>query len=1022
MGTAADVVSIPGTLLNSNLAGTGNRCLYVDASGNVSVKSYDCRSAADGDNLGNHSATQNIKLNTFWLSGDGGNEGVYVNSAGGVGVNADSIAAGLSLLVSGNLQSTGSVTFSGPIYAGAGNRMITVDNAGVLGAAAIPTDTDIYWTGTTGGGFNATTARTSLGLGSLATLSSVANAQITDVAWSKITGFPAACSAGQYVSAVGGTLTCSTPTGGVSGSGTTNYVSKWTAGSALGNSIIYDNGNYVGIGTSVPGTYKLNVAGTSNLGGNLTTTGTVSLTGPVFTGAGNRMITVDNAGVLGAAAIPTDTDIYWTGTATNLVPATARTSLGLGSLATLSSVANAQITDVAWSKITGFPAACSAGQYVSAVGGTLTCSTPAGGISGSGTANYVSKWTGASALGNSNIYDGGTNVGIGTTAPEDLLNIKGDNSNIRISSATLNTGTLGLLFDYYPANNTQQKTGIFTTPTGGYGRANMYFSLNSAADSTNVNPTTDAKLTILNSGNVGIGTTNPDSMLVVRKDNNSAILGEYPSFTVSNLNTSGGAYSAAYFRSGTVVKSGLSGFVGRFYSYADNNINQEFVIETADNTYPLHFGSGLSSNTMTILDSKVGIGTKAPVVKLDVRGDASNTINATTAVSKIIGYVNNSSVGLYTGSLAGTPNYSTWIQSMREVDQLASFLLLNPSGGNVGIGTSTPSYNLQVNSSASFASNNAIFDTLGNLSAPSFTDKDNAIFKLDPSDTTTSLAVAGNINSSGGNLNIGGTGSNFLVGPLFASNALVELNSDVDGGNIKIHSAAETANTKIDSASIKIGAGYYSFQPYLQINHVDGEPFLKLNNGTDNVFTMAANCPTEIMVGVGAGSDRNKTMCQSGGGRIFIGNNAGYSLTTGVKNVAVGNESLHDVMSASGNTAIGEKALYTNKSNNNVAIGTEAGRDTNGSGNIFIGYLAGANAGAVNNTLYIDNSDTNTPLISGNFSTDALQINGSLNVTGSYSANGNTGYSGVIYVRNKTNTGSCSIVVTGGLVISHNCP
>ncbi|MDD3285419.1 MAG: hypothetical protein PHG95_02190, partial [Patescibacteria group bacterium] len=74
--------------------------------------------------------------------------------------------------------------------------------------------------------------------------------------------------------------------------------------------------------------------------------------------------------------VPTASDIYWTGTATNLVAATARTSLGLGSLATLSSVSNAQINDVAWSKITGFPTACSAGQYVSAVGGTLTCSTP----------------------------------------------------------------------------------------------------------------------------------------------------------------------------------------------------------------------------------------------------------------------------------------------------------------------------------------------------------------------------------------------------------------------------------------------------------------------------------------------------------------------------------------------------------------------------------------------------------------------------------------------------------------------
>ena len=39
-----------------------------------------------GDNLGNHIATQNIRLNDHWLSGDGGNEGVFVNNTGNVGI------------------------------------------------------------------------------------------------------------------------------------------------------------------------------------------------------------------------------------------------------------------------------------------------------------------------------------------------------------------------------------------------------------------------------------------------------------------------------------------------------------------------------------------------------------------------------------------------------------------------------------------------------------------------------------------------------------------------------------------------------------------------------------------------------------------------------------------------------------------------------------------------------------------------------------------------------------------------
>jgi hypothetical protein len=38
------------------------------------------------DNLGNHTATQNIKLSNNWLSNDGGNEGVYVKTDGKVGI------------------------------------------------------------------------------------------------------------------------------------------------------------------------------------------------------------------------------------------------------------------------------------------------------------------------------------------------------------------------------------------------------------------------------------------------------------------------------------------------------------------------------------------------------------------------------------------------------------------------------------------------------------------------------------------------------------------------------------------------------------------------------------------------------------------------------------------------------------------------------------------------------------------------------------------------------------------------
>ena len=48
--------------------------------------------------------------------------------------------------------------------------------------------------------------------------------------------------------------------GGVSGTGTTNYVPKFTSGTAIGNGIIFDDGTNVGIGTTTP-THKFTVNG-----------------------------------------------------------------------------------------------------------------------------------------------------------------------------------------------------------------------------------------------------------------------------------------------------------------------------------------------------------------------------------------------------------------------------------------------------------------------------------------------------------------------------------------------------------------------------------------------------------------------------------------------------------------------------------------------------------------------------------------------------------------------------------------
>ncbi|MEM6700381.1 MAG: hypothetical protein AAF599_18395, partial [Bacteroidota bacterium] len=55
--------------------------LSTDGNGNLSWTD-----AINTDNLGNHTATQNIQLDDFWLSNDGDSEGINIDSSGNVGV------------------------------------------------------------------------------------------------------------------------------------------------------------------------------------------------------------------------------------------------------------------------------------------------------------------------------------------------------------------------------------------------------------------------------------------------------------------------------------------------------------------------------------------------------------------------------------------------------------------------------------------------------------------------------------------------------------------------------------------------------------------------------------------------------------------------------------------------------------------------------------------------------------------------------------------------------------------------
>jgi hypothetical protein len=115
----------------------------------------------------------------------------------------------------------------------------------------------------------------------------------------------------------------------------------------------------------------------------------------------------------------------------------------------------------------------------------------------------------------------------------------------------------------------------------------------------------------------------------------------------------------------------------------------------------------------------------------------------------------------------------------------------------------------------------------------------------------------------------------------------------------------------------------------------------------------------------------------------FIGSSAGCSNEIGFLNAFVGYKagySARTIENDSGtyNTFIGANAGKQNTTeDNNTIIGYYAGFLTEtGTRNVFLGYRAGLTETG-SNRLYIDNSDTSTPLIWGDFGTDRrVEING----------------------------------------------
>jgi hypothetical protein len=258
-------------------------------------------------------------------------------------------------------------------------------------------------------------------------------------------------------------------------------------------------------------------------------------------------------------------------------------------------------------------------------------------LSGSGTTNYLLKYTGPSTTASSLLYDTGTYLALNSTSPTALLTVQG--------SSTLAT------------------TPIFTV-----------------ASSSN-----SQLLTVLANGKVGIGTTSPTALLSLGNGTGAA-------GTTAALGINFGDATANLYRSSAGRLTSDGGIIAYFFQATNQFFGSNFgnygslsadTSITGTAGYNLNFKIGNVTKAIIDQNGNVGIGTTTPGSKLDLWGNLNVATSSTPSL-----FVNTATGMVGVGT--STPGFNLTVQGTSLHTGTSVF------NGNVGIGTTTPSYKFVV--------------------------------------------------------------------------------------------------------------------------------------------------------------------------------------------------------------------------------------------------------------------------------------------------------------------------------------
>jgi hypothetical protein len=343
--------------------------------------------------------------------------------------------------------------------------------------------------------------------------------------------------------------------------------------------------------------------------------------------------------------------------------------------------------------------------------GTLafTSDIPANPVGGTGTTNYLPKFTGATTIGNSQVFDNGTNVGIGTATPNDKFHVVGGIYSTSLTTP-INTNIGAIQIGYDGTNGVIRTWNSSPLIITNY---NYQAFETSGSERFRISSTGYVSAGAVTNGRLGVrGFTNDSSgyafeaanssgntLFIVRNDGVSTFTGNVgigtysPADKLHVANNGTNAYSAALWTNSNSTANLYVGVGGS--GVANTGLqNNAYVLNAAASALVL--GTSDTERMRITSGGNVLIGTTTDAgYKLDVSGTLRSTGRALLGNSMFVGEVSGSYSIIET-----TGSNGIWLRPAGVSSPSGMFLT---SGGNVGIGTSSPGSPLHVvNSSNGF--------------------------------------------------------------------------------------------------------------------------------------------------------------------------------------------------------------------------------------------------------------------------------------------------------------------------------